>query len=141
MKKFVSLISVLCFMFFTNPVQAAFVCGTSSPVATAVNSDTSTQYVSYHEQHTTWHDGWYGQHGRFNGEAHRAIRWAMWGLFFWPLGIFAVVHGFRALRRRNPDNDLAVLAIIIGSIEILASIWFVFAFIWWWPFFPGLYVY
>jgi hypothetical protein len=123
-KIIVLLCAILC-LGLATPAEAAFVCGQGA--------DTTTEVVSYTQHATPWQDGWYGPRRHFNSEAHRAVRWAMWGLFFWPLGIFAVVHGFRALRRRSPDNDLAILAIIIGSLEIIGSILFlIFFFEFWW---------
>ena len=141
MKKLLLLLGLMAGLFLTTiPARAAFVCRPGNVPANNV-TDSAGQYVSYNVAPASYHDGWYGPRRHFNGEAHRAIRWAMWGLFFWPLGIFAIAHGIRGLRHRGSDNDLAVLAIIIGSLEVLATIWFVLVFFWWWSFFPGFYMY
>jgi hypothetical protein len=125
MRKILLIFCAIAGLLWATPAEAAFVCGQGT--------DTMAEVVANTQTASPWQDGWYGPRRHFNGEAHRAIRWAVWGLFFWPLGIFAVAHGFRALRRRSPDNDLAVLAIIMGSLEVIGSILFVILFFeFWW---------
>jgi len=65
------------------------------------------------------------------GEGDRAMFWATWGIFIWPLGILAIVHGIRGLNsRRGMEQDRATLGLIFGIGETLlfigAIIWFIF---------------
>ncbi len=59
------------------------------------------------------------------GEGMRAMFWAMWGLFFWPLGILAIIHGIRGLGSRSGrEQDRALLGLIFGIGEVIACIVF-----------------
>ena len=110
--------------------KAAFVIHKQS---VEVSDSSATSAESYTAP--LYQDGW-AHHGGLRREAHRAWFWARWGVFIWPLGILAIIHGFRALRRRDSDNDLAILAIIFGFAELLLCIAAI-----WWFFFWGPWVF
>ncbi len=60
------------------------------------------------------------------GEGMRAMFWAIWGLFVWPLGILAIIHGIRGLGSRSGrEQDRALLGLILGIGEVIACILFI----------------
>ena len=108
------------------PARAAF--PVASPIATYDTVSEPTAAAA------PYNDGWH-RHRRGGGyrEARIAWFWAVWGIFLPFLGIFALVHGIRALNHHSPNSSLAVLAIIFGILELLACFWFLFLFFWWGP--------
>jgi hypothetical protein len=60
------------------------------------------------------------------GEGSRSLFWGLWGLFIWPLGILAIIHGIKGLNSRNGrQQDRAVLGLILGIGEVIAAIAFI----------------
>ena len=124
---------LLCFILNCLSVPAAKAAFVIHPLST--NQTDSALTYSSTSAAPAYQDGW--QHHHYGGprrEARKAWFWAMWGLFFWPFGILAIVHGFRALRRGG-DGGLAVLAIIFGFAELLLCIWALFWIFYWGPVF------
>ena len=142
MKKVVfCMLMLFCVADFAN---AAFLVKSKSATLATVASNTGTQATNAIVAHTHTNfitrmknrvlsalmqldEGW----GR-GGEGSRAMFWAAWGIFIWPLGILAIIHGVNGLHSRNGlEQDRATLGLIFGVGEtiltVAAIIWF-FAF-------------
>ncbi len=53
-------------------------------------------------------------------QAKIAFRFALWSLLFGPLGIPAIIHGVRSLRKREwYYKDMAMMSIFFGALGIL----------------------
>ena len=53
-------------------------------------------------------------------QAKIAFKFALWGLLLGPLGIPAIIHGVRSLRKREwYFKDMAMMSIFFGAMDIL----------------------
>ncbi len=75
------------------------------------------------------------RHNGANRDARLALTFGLWGLLFAPLGIAAIIFGARALKKRTRTPDIAVIGIVLGSLEVLFLIFFIVYFIAFAPFF------
>lgn len=74
-------------------------------------------------------------HGDANRDARLAVTFALWGLLFAPLGILAIVFGTKALRHHARNQDVAIISIVLGSLEVLFMIFFIIYLLLWAPLF------
>jgi len=127
-----SFLGILLLSCIALRADAGFVVNNSPIAISASVSKTATaaNTVTTGENHNSFFS-WLHPYGHGGGrrEARIAFFFAMWGLLFAPLGILAIIHGARSLRRaRGRDDGLAITSIIIGGLEVLAVIFFIFFF-------------
>jgi len=127
MKNFpVSLFLFLCFIICSLNTYGAFVIKADS-VAVEAHNRTAPAIMPLPTPQ-------YNDHHREGNHAVSALYWAIGGLLFSPLGIIAFVKGIQALKRKERNKGVAIVAVVLGSLEILlliaeiaASIFFVLA--------------
>jgi len=118
---------------FAVTVHAAFVIksqpaiailGAQSPAISAGGSTVVSGKLQNNDG--DWPQQQYDRHyGDGSGmEARQAFFWARFGILIWPLGILAIIHGARSLKRSHGgrSDDLAGVSIVLGSLEVIATI-------------------
>jgi len=128
----VSFLTMLLLSCMTITADAGFVVNKNANVfnTSTVKTTASANTIVTNEKHNSFFS-WLHPYGHGGGrrEARIAFFFAMWGLLFAPLGILAIIHGARSLRRaRGRDDGLAITSIIIGGLEVLVMILFIFLF-------------
>jgi hypothetical protein len=122
--------------------DAAFVIKTSTATTSvdSVTTDNATTITT--ENHSTFLNRLESKflpdryrHNGANRDARLALTFGLWGLLFAPLGIAAIIFGARALKKHTRTPDVAIIGIVLGSLEVLFLIFFIIYFVAFAPFF------
>jgi hypothetical protein len=63
-------------------------------------------------------------------EGERALFWGLIGIILWPLGVLAIYHGVNGLHSHSShQQDMALIGIILGVLEVIATVAVIFAWI------------
>lgn len=131
MKQTILLAFLLILVNYANaafPIKAA-----TTATGPAVVSQTSGAVV--HERHSGFFSrlkDWVSPYRGEYGEGDRAMFWGLLGLFLWPLGVLAIIHGIRGIGSHRPrQQDLATLGLILGIGEVAACVLAVIFFFLW----------
>jgi len=119
-------LSVLLLSAFPINAEAGFVI--TKQTAQASQASAATTAAGHKRAERRHHKKW--EQSNDNNyhiqQAKIAFRFALWGLLLGPLGIPAIIHGVRSLKKREwYFKDMAMMSIFFGALDILLFAFFV----------------